>query len=106
MLSSYTVIILMQEAARPVPIIPLLVLAIIAALFSLGIVITLSIQGSTGFGGTYGSSNACNAYLIAKFETKRAIGLQLRYIEAILITLCLIIETITNIRALHEARII
>ena len=71
MLSSHTVIILMQEEPRSVPIIPLLILGIIAALFSLGIVIMLSIEGSTGFGGNYGSSATCNLYLLAKFETKK-----------------------------------
>lgn len=57
----------MQEAP---PIKPLLGLNIISALFSLGLVITLSVQGYTGFGVAYGSSSTCGiSYLTIKFET-------------------------------------
>lgn len=67
MLPWRTVIILMQEAP---PIKTLLAFSIISALFTLGVVITLSVLGYTGFGVTYSSSSTCGiSYLTRKFET-------------------------------------
>lgn len=83
---------------------PLLILTLICTAFSIAVVVTLSIQGYTGFGSTYTASTTCNTYLTTKYETQKAIGHQVRFIFAIIAMLCLIMESIFIVQSFLKIR--
>jgi hypothetical protein len=74
-------------------------LNVIAALFSVGVMITLISLGDNGFGTSYSATNACNAYLTTKYETQIYVGDRLRFILTIVAVLFLSIDTIQRLQS-------
>jgi hypothetical protein len=94
----------MQKESSKSIVKPLLILSIISTVFSIGVVITLIVQGNTGFGSTYTASTTCNTYLTQKYEFQKGIGYKVRFIISIIAFLCLAIESILNIRCFLKIR--
>lgn len=88
----------MSQVSPQAPIKPIMVLNVIATLFSVGVLIALIALGYTGFGTSYSASTTCNFYLARKYETEMYIGYRLRFIMTIIAVLFLSVDTIHSIQ--------